>query len=79
MKTFLQAKTFTKKHFFFFTKRKPVLKEKTNCFFDKTFFVKESFLSSFGKAFLSKKRFDRNTRLRDGESVQHIQRAEESV
>jgi len=30
-------------HFFFFTKRKPVLKEKQ--------------ISSFGKAFLSKKRF----------------------
>jgi len=56
-----------------------VLKEKTNCFFDKTFFVKESFLSSFGKAFLSKKRFDRNNRLRDGESVQHIQRDEKGV
>jgi len=26
--TFLQAKTFTKKHFFFLEKRKPVLKEK---------------------------------------------------
>jgi hypothetical protein len=35
-------------HFFFFTKRKPVLKEKQIC--------------SFGKAFLSKKRFLVNSR-----------------
>ncbi len=38
------AETRLTQHFFFFTKRKPVLKEKRIC--------------SFGKAFLSAKRFD---------------------
>ena len=36
----LSEQTF-KKHFFFFKKRKPVLKEKSNCFFGKAFFSKE--------------------------------------
>ena len=31
------------KHFFFFVKRKPVLKEKNSCFFGKAFFSKEGF------------------------------------
>jgi hypothetical protein len=52
-------------HFFFFTKRKPVLKEKQICSFGKAFLSKKRFLEqicSFGKAFLSKKRFLVNSR-----------------
>jgi len=36
-----QGRANLKQHFFFFTKRKPVLKEKKTCFFSQAFFLRK--------------------------------------